>query len=280
VGLAAGCASLGGLTGGEGDASVDDGSIPRDGAPRDATHERVFDSATASTDARPRDAAHDGDASPGTPFIKDTFARTVTNGLGTADIGGAWTLSGLPSDFSVVPGAGRITMSAAADGPAAELDATSVASADVTTTFSLNKVGNQTGTYIRIIGRRVSATEQYQGLVHVLSTGEVDLSLEKLDGSTTAAVLEEDLSTGLIYTAGAALNARLQVTGTNPTKLAFRAWAATSPEPTTWAASVSDSSAALQSPGSVGLSAYLGGSSTSAPVVASFSSLVGVPVAL
>ena len=41
-------------------------------------------------------------------YASDTFARTVANGFGAADVGGTWTLSGTASSFSVGGGVGRI----------------------------------------------------------------------------------------------------------------------------------------------------------------------------
>ena len=42
-------------------------------------------------------------------YAADTFERTVANGFGTADNGGAWTLSGAASSFAVNNGVGKIT---------------------------------------------------------------------------------------------------------------------------------------------------------------------------
>ncbi len=41
-------------------------------------------------------------------YAADAFARTVAQGLGNADVGGAWDVSGSASSFSVANGAGRI----------------------------------------------------------------------------------------------------------------------------------------------------------------------------
>ena len=83
---------------------------------------------------------------------------------------------------------------------------------------------------------------------------------------------------GLSYTAGTQLNARLQVQGTSPTTLRLKVWANGSAEPTAWAATVTDSSAALQFAGSVGLRSYLSGSATNPPVVQTVRAFSAKPV--
>ena len=47
----------------------------------------------------------------------DTFGRTITNGLGVADVGGAWTIAGTASNFAVADG--RASMNVAAAGGSA-----------------------------------------------------------------------------------------------------------------------------------------------------------------
>jgi hypothetical protein len=47
-------------------------------------------------------------------------------------------------------------------------------------------------------------------------------------------------------------------------------------EPAAWTASITDSTAAQQGAGAIGLGTYLSGSATNAPVVASFDNLLAV----
>src|SRR5690606_10187553 len=44
------------------------------------------------------------------PVAVDAFGRSVSDGWGSADVGGVWTRSGTASNFSVVDGVGRIRM--------------------------------------------------------------------------------------------------------------------------------------------------------------------------
>ena len=47
-----------------------------------------------------------------TIYASDSFGRTASNGWGTADAGGAWTIAGTPAHWSVSPGSGNIAASA------------------------------------------------------------------------------------------------------------------------------------------------------------------------
>ena len=75
---------------------------------------------------------------------------------------------------------------------------------------------------------------------------------------------------GLTHTAGAFIRLRAQVSGTNPTTIRIRAWADGTTEPTTWQYTATNSVAALQAAGGVGLQAYLSSATTNAPVLVTF----------
>ena len=83
---------------------------------------------------------------------------------------------------------------------------------------------------------------------------------------------------GLTYTAGQQLNLRVQVVGTSPTTVQAKLWPATGAEPAAWQATVTDSTAGLQSTGSVGLRAYLSASATNTPVTVRFDNYLVVAV--
>ena len=95
-------------------------------------------------------------------MASDDFERTLSAAWGTADVGGAWTLRGHASRFSVGSGAGNIQVP---DGAtlSADLNAVSSSSTRMTAEFSVDKllegasialVGRQTGTdTLRYIAR-------------------------------------------------------------------------------------------------------------------------------
>ena len=67
---------------------------------------------------------------------------------------------------------------------------------------------------------------------------------------------------------------RYQVTGTNPTTLRAKVWPTGATEPVNWMVSVSDTFAALQTAGMVGLQPYLSSTATNAPIVVRIDNLV------
>ena len=71
---------------------------------------------------------------------------------------------------------------------------------------------------------------------------------------------------GLVQNPGSFIRFRADVSGASPTTIRVRAWADGKPEPAGWQFTASDSSAAVQSAGSLGLRLYLAGGVSNAPV--------------
>jgi PKD repeat protein len=212
-----------------------------------------------------------------TTLASDTFTRTVTGGLGTADVGGAWTLSSSGTNYSVSGGQGKIVMRAGG-GPSAYLNAaTAATSTDLSLTLALDKQASGSGAYLEAIPRRLSTGERYGAELRITSTGSVQLSLLRVSstGSETTVVPATTVS-GLTHAAGDRLRLRVQATGTAPTQLRAKVWRAGATEPTAWLVSGSDSTAALQAAGRVGVTNYLSGSATNAPITVSLDDLVAV----
>jgi hypothetical protein len=69
---------------------------------------------------------------------------------------------------------------------------------------------------------------------------------------------------------------RVQVAGTSPTEIRARAWITGSAEPTQWLQAATDTTAALQAPGGLGIFTYLSSSATNAPIVLAVDDLVAV----
>lgn len=201
-------------------------------------------------------------APPVNGLAQDAFGRTVSNGWGTADTGGAWSLAGSAALFQVQAGTGNMALPAGSTRSAA-LGSVSSTDTDSKVTMALNAVPTGGGNQAGVIGRQVGPSS-YSMKAWVKADGSVSLVL--LRDSTT---LSLGTVSGLNYTANTVLNLRLQVTGTAPTTVRAKIWKAGDAEPAAWQASVTDSTAALQTAGSVGLGAYLAGSATS-PVTTSF----------
>jgi PKD repeat protein len=210
-------------------------------------------------------------------LASDSFARTASNGWGTADVGGAWTLVGTKSNFTVSSGTGQIRMGAAAAGPSIFLGSVSSTSTDVTTTFTTDKVPTGGGVFVSVVGRHITGVGDYRGVVNLLPSGAVAVSIQRTDAAGNATVVAKQVTVpGLTYSPGTQLRAEFQVSGTSPSQMGFKAWAASGTAPSNWQVTASDSTAALQAAGGLGLVSYLSASSTNAPVVASFSQLLAV----
>ncbi|WP_199183380.1 LamG-like jellyroll fold domain-containing protein [Cryobacterium sp. Y82] len=200
----------------------------------------------------------------------DAFTREISRGLGSADIGGAWTTTGTASNYSVTADAAHLRV--AAGGTAnGYLVGVSSESTDLTVTTSLQQATTGAGTYVSLIGRRV-ATNDYRTRIKVLATGAVQLQLMR--GGTT---LQASTIAGLSYATNDQLHVRLQVFGTAPTTIRARVWAAGTTEPSTWSLSRTDATAALQQAGSIGLAAYNSGSATT-PMTVTFDDLSAIAV--
>jgi PKD repeat protein len=215
---------------------------------------------------------------PGGPAVlaADAFGREVTNGLGTADTGGAWTTTGTASLYSVTGGTGRLRMNTPGVTLNAYLDGAAQQAADLRLAFSTDKAATGSGTFISVIGRRVVTTGAYQAKIVLRSSGAVGVSLVRVNPSGGAEVtLQSAINLpGLTYAAGDRLNVRMQVVGASPTTLNLKVWKAGTTEPSAWQRTVTDSTVGLQTAGGVGLRAYLSSTATNAPVVASFDDLV------
>ena len=210
---------------------------------------------------------------PGLPLAEDSFGRTLASGWGSADSGGAWSLNGSSSYFSVGNGSGSMHL-AAGRGPSAYLGGISSTATDSTVTVSLDKVGNGGGTFLGAIARRVGSAE-YRGKAKVAADGSVTLQLTRLSGGSETTLTQA--AAGMTLAAGQQLQLRVEAIGTSPTTLRAKVWRVGTTEPTAWLVSTADSTTALQSAGSTGLVSYLSGSATNAPVRAIFDNYVVQP---
>jgi PKD repeat protein len=202
---------------------------------------------------------------PGGPqvLIADLFERSTTNGLGTADIGGNWALTGTASNFSVANGTGRITLPTAGAMRFATLTGTTARDTDTTVQLALDKAPTGGGTFVGISSRKVGTTE-YILRVRV-RPGLTNLEMVRIVNGTATTIAGTTLP-GIDYTAGTTINLRFQVTGNGTTStLAGKAWFANTPEPAAPQLQTTDTTAALQGPGSIGIYGYNSSTVTNAP---------------
>ena len=209
---------------------------------------------------------------PGGALAQDAFSRTVANGWGSADVGGAWASAGAAGSFSVDSQRGRHILGAGATA-VSSLNAVSSTSTEVRVVVSADKVPAGSGALVHVQGRRATATDYYGARLRLQADGSVQLHVTRGNGSVVAGVVVP----GLAFAAGDRLQVRLQVDGVSPTTVRAKVWKVGSDEPASWQTSMTDSTPSLQVPGSVGLGAYLFGTATNAPVVFTYDDFVAVP---
>ncbi|HET9648571.1 MAG TPA: PKD domain-containing protein [Microlunatus sp.] len=203
----------------------------------------------------------------------DAFARTVASGLGTADTGGSWSVNG--SGFSVNGSQGQVAISQGGQGPWAQLPGVSTTGVDLVVGLVLDKRPNAGAAYVGTIGRRVGSAD-YRLKVKIDPNGAVTVYAIRMSGGETT--LSQLVVPGLSYTAGSRLDTRLQVSGTSPTTIRGKVWAAGTAEPAAWQVTATDSTAALQAAGSIGLHTYMSSSATNGSWVFRFDDLLARPV--
>jgi hypothetical protein len=130
--------------------------------------------------------------------------------------------------------------------------------------LSVDKSVN-TYAFARVVGRRINSTTEYRARVRFVGS-KVLVSITSVVSNTETLLGTETTLAGS-YPPGTLLNVRFQVTGTNPTTLRLKAWAASATEPAAWTVTATDSSAALQAAGTVALVSYLSGTAPAAGVL-------------
>ena len=92
------------------------------------------------------------------------------------------------------------------------------------------------------------------------------MSLGALKDSPPRSPAPRHLTLPGTFAAGDLIHVRMQTFGTGSTTVRTKVWLGSASEPSAWTVSATDSYAALQAPGSVGLTAYVSGSTTNFPV--------------
>ncbi len=186
-----------------------------------------------------------------TTYATDTFNRTVANGWGAADTGGAWTVAGTPANWSVTPGSGSINV--AANGQErAYLGAVSVQDVEIAAKIVLPRSSQNNRAIGYILGRDTGSGGAYYRIgVGQGTASTMIIRAQRSDGASISA----DLDTGLAAADGATVWLRVQFQGVNPTAIRARAWLDGTTEPTAWLLDITDANAAQQIAGDVGFRA-------------------------
>jgi hypothetical protein len=153
----------------------------------------------------------------------------------------------------------------------AMLGSVSAVDVDQTVQASLTALPAAGSTYVYLVARQSAANVDYRARVRVAADGSVRLALVSRSGSTTdVAIGSEVLVSGLTVAPGTALKVRFRAVGSGSTALAARVWAASGTEPVDWQRTGTDSTAAQQAAGAVGLAVTVSASNTAVPLTAAF----------
>lgn len=190
------------------------------------------------------------------PSASDSFNRTVSNGWGTADIGGSWTTSGgSASDYNV----GALSGHAEHNNTTASVSRNTILTAPVAnqdirvgiTTLTFAVSGSSFG---GVVSRWVDSSNFYEAKVEFNTSHQILLSISKRVGGTDT-VLAGPVLTSLTQTIGGTVRLRFQVIGT---ALKARIWMDGTSEPSVWTLTATDSTFA--SAGSYGCRSIVAGS--------------------
>ncbi|WP_377270496.1 NlpC/P60 family protein [Peterkaempfera sp. SMS 1(5)a] len=202
------------------------------------------------------------------PFVDD-FQRTLPDlslpaesrqYWGTSPGGGSWsTLGPVDTDYSVVPGAGIITLTSDYASRHASLHDDETTDVDVRSVAGFDKVPTgQACSYALSFGYQ-DTHNNYRARLSFLTSGAVELRVEKEVADTvTQLVSAQTLATGV--SAGTYWTIRVRREGF---RIRAKAWPSGSAEPSAWAVDVSDSTFPK---GRVGLRALANSGCTNLPI--------------
>ena len=187
---------------------------------------------------------------PGGVIASDAFQRTATGGWGNADTGGWWSVVGSPWNWSAASGAGSVVATPGAD-ERAYLSTFTTQDVDVTMKVTLPRSTQTNNALAYVLGRYTAAySPTYYSVGVGQGTGsDIIIRAQRSDGTALAS----DLDTGLPASAGAVVWIHVQFQGTNPTAVRARAWLDGTSEPSAWLLNVTDSTAAEQKAGMLGV---------------------------
>lgn len=195
----------------------------------------------------------------------DAFERTASGGWGSADVGAGYTHQGTLANFTVGDGVGTMRLPSAGVTRSALLDGPSDDDIDITFRVRTDKVASGGTWFVYAVARRNGGSE-YRPRLLLRPDGSVDVHASVVVSNAESPLGAAVKVAGLSQAPGAFIWLRAQVEGSGSTTIRVKAWADGTPEPTTWHYSATDSSAAVQGAGGVGLRVYVAGSTTNAPI--------------
>ncbi|MBX9392286.1 hypothetical protein K4749_01395 [Streptomyces sp. TRM72054] len=198
-----------------------------------------------------------------TSGLKDAFGRSVTDGWGSADIGGTWTNSGgAAADFDVTGSVGTHTVATVNVRRISLLTAPS-ATFDIYADTTTSATATGGSLFSMVAARYTDVNNQYFTRLEFTTANAITMTIrERVSGVETQL---GTYSVPFTHTPGSYVRIRFQGAGTT---LRARVWQVGSAEPDLWHITVTDSS--LSSAGSVGLWSIAASANTNVNPVISF----------
>jgi hypothetical protein len=174
-----------------------------------------------------------------TATVTDTYTRTVSNGLGTADTGQTYTnTGGAASDYSVDGSKGNHSLTSAAVARVSSINGVSFANFDVTHTFSTNKLAAGNNQVYEFYARFTSFNNTLFIRVEFTPTQTVIYTIFKVVAGVTTSLATGTIG-GLVHAINKEFSIRFRGMGSI---LQAKIWETLSGQPAGWNFSVSDSS--------------------------------------
>jgi hypothetical protein len=202
----------------------------------------------------------------GVTIAEDGFGRSVSVGLGRADVGGPWLQDALKNATASVNGSAAIlTMTAPA--PVAYYKLPEVNSVDQNAefTFQVDQFVVGATMFLEIDGRRVGSDNTYYLLLRLRQDFSMTIELSRQIGGVNA-VLAPELSSAVEHVDYSQYRLRYQIMGQNPTTVRAKIWIDGQPEPEAWLVTATDNSPVLQAPGAWEFGIYSSDALTKVPV--------------
>ena len=200
---------------------------------------------------------------PGVLVASDGFGRQGST-WGSADLGGGWAALSGAGYFSTDGSSGLVTMPQARAESSIRLSGL-YSDVRVQASFALDAQPTGNGVHHTLIARQINSGTDYRFTVYIAADGLVRVNLSARNAWATQS-FGDLIVQGLVGQPGDVFNVAFKVTGAPTATLEGYIWKAGSPMPTSPATTATDSTAALQAPGRVGLANYVTGSVTNAPI--------------
>jgi hypothetical protein len=201
-----------------------------------------------------------------TAVASDAFARSATAGWKSADLGGLYSVVGTTANYNVANGVGTMELPAARATRSALLPDVSERNVEVRFRVAASKIAAG-GNYIVYAVCRRQGTSEYRPRLTFNPNGTISVNASVLVNGIETSLGAPVVVPGLTQTVGGFIWLNAQVTDAYPTTIRVKAWADGQPEAPNWQFSATNSEAALQAAGSVGLRVWV---ANNTPVIFSF----------